>query len=308
MASGSNKAIIAALIANMGIAIAKFFGYIFTGSSSMLAEGIHSVADTINQSLLLLGGHRSRKDATAQHPFGYGRERYFWAFIVSLILFTLGGLFAVYEGIKKLGEDAHAIENVGWGLGILIFGMLLEGYSFRTAVKESSLLKGRSGWWQFIRHSRNPELPVVLLEDFGALVGLVLATIGISLSAATGDSRWDAYGTIAIGVLLVAIAVVLVIEMKSLLIGESAQESVRRSIIDAIENTDHVVRVIHMRTQHIGPEELLVATKVEFDGRLSSELLAEIIDRTESNVRNGVPRARVIYIEPDFHDSVHNKT
>ena len=308
MASGSNKAIIAALIANMGIAIAKFFGYIFTGSSSMLAEGIHSVADTINQSLLLLGGRRSRKDATAQHPFGYGRERYFWAFIVSLILFTLGGLFAVYEGIKKLGEDAHAIENVGWGLGILIFGMLLEGYSFRTAVKESSLLKGRSGWWQFIRHSRNPELPVVLLEDFGALVGLVLATIGISLSAATGDSRWDAYGTIAIGVLLVAIAVVLVIEMKSLLIGESAQESVRRSIIDAIENTDHVVRVIHMRTQHIGPEELLVATKVEFDGRLSSELLAEIIDRTESNVRNVVPMARLIYIEPDFHDAVQNKT
>ena len=308
MASGSNKAIIAALIANMGIAIAKFVGYIVTGSSSMLAEGIHSVADTINQSLLLLGGRRSRKDATAQHPFGYGRERYFWAFIVSLILFTLGGLFAVYEGIKKLGEDAHAIENVGWGLGILIFGMLLEGYSFRTAVKESSLLKGRSGWWQFIRHSRNPELPVVLLEDFGALVGLVLATIGISLSAATGDSRWDAYGTIAIGVLLVAIAVVLVIEMKSLLIGESAQESVRRSIIDAIENTDHVVRVIHMRTQHIGPEELLVATKLEFDGRLSSELLAEIIDRTESNVRNVVPMARLIYIEPDFHDSVHNKT
>ena len=308
MASGSNKAIIAALIANMGIAIAKFVGYIVTGSSSMLAEGIHSVADTINQSLLLLGGHRSRKDATAQHPFGYGRERYFWAFIVSLILFTLGGLFAVYEGIKKLGEDAHAIENVGWGLGILIFGMLLEGYSFRTAVKESSLLKGRSGWWQFIRHSRNPELPVVLLEDFGALVGLVLATIGISLSAATGDSRWDAYGTIAIGVLLVAIAIVLVIEMKSLLIGESAEESVRRSIIDAIENTDHVERVIHMRTQHIGPDQLLVATKVEFDERLSSELLTEIIDRAESNVRNVVPIARLIYIEPDFHDSVHNKT
>jgi len=289
----------------MGIAVAKFAGYVFTGSSSMLAEGIHSVADTINQGLLLLGGHRSRKGATAQHPFGYGRERYFWAFVVSLILFTLGGLFAVFEGISKLIEGGHGIENVGWALGILIFGMLLEGYSFRTAVKESSLLKGRSGWWQFIRHSRNPELPVVLLEDFGALVGLLLALIGISLSAVTGNSRWDAYGTIAIGVLLLAIAIVLVIEMKSLLIGESAREPVRRSIVDAIERTDHVERVIHMRTQHIGPEELLVAAKVEFDQRLDSENLTDVIDRVEANVRDVAPIANLIYIEPDFHDPNH---
>ena len=303
MASGSNKAIVAALIANTGIAIAKFVGYVFTGSSSMLAEGIHSVADTINQALLLLGGHRSRRDATPQHPFGYGRERYFWAFVVSLILFTLGGLFAIYEGLSKLSEGGHSIDNVGWAMGILIFGMLLEGYSFRTAVKESSLLKGRSGWWQFIRHSRNPELPVVLLEDFGALVGLVLATVGISLSALTGDSRWDAYATIAIGLLLVAIAIVLVIEMKSLLIGESARESVRRSIVDSIERTDHVERVIHMRTQHIGPEELLVAAKVEFDERLSSENLTEVIDRVEANIRSVTPMANLIYIEPDFHES-----
>jgi divalent metal cation (Fe/Co/Zn/Cd) transporter len=183
--------------------------------------------------------------------------------------------------------------------------MLLEGYSFRTAVKESSLIKGRSGWWQFIRHSRNPELPVVLLEDFGALVGLVLATLGISLSAVTGDSRWDAYATVAIGVLLVAIAMVLVIEMKSLLIGESAQESVRRSIVDCIERTDHVERVIHMRTQHIGPEELLVAAKVEFDERLSSENLTDVIDRVEANIRSATPMANLIYIEPDFHDSDH---
>jgi len=302
MASGSNKAIVAALVANMGIAVAKFVGYVFTGSSSMLAEGIHSVADTINQGLLLLGGRQSRKGATAQHPFGYGRERYFWAFVVSLILFTLGGLFAVYEGFKKLGEGGHAIENVGWALGILIFGMLLEGYSFRTAVKESSLLKGRSSWWEFIRHSRNPELPVVLLEDFGALVGLFLALVGISLSAITGDARWDAYGTIAIGVLLIAIAVVLVIEMKSLLIGESAREPMRRSIVDAIERTDHVERVIHMRTQHIGPEELLVAAKVEFDQRLGSEDLTDVIDRAEANVRKVAPIANLIYIEPDFHD------
>lgn len=307
MASGSSKAIVAALIANLGIAIAKFFGYFFTGSSAMLAEGIHSVADTINQGLLLLGGHRSRRDATTQHPFGYGRERYFWAFVVSLILFTLGGLFAVFEGIKKLGEEAHMIENVGWAFAILTLGLLLEGYSFRTAVTVSTPLKGRSSWWEFIRHSRNPELPVVLLEDFGALIGLVLALVGVSLSTVTGDSRWDGYATIAIGVLLIVIAMVLAIEMKSLLIGESARESVRRSIVDAIERTDHVERVIHMRTQHIGPEELLVAAKVEFDQRLDSETLTDVIDRAEANVRDVAPISKLIYIEPDFHEPDQNR-
>ena len=305
MASGSTKVIMAALFANLGIAIAKFVGYLVTGSSSMLAETIHSVADTTNQGLLLLGGYKSRKEATPEHPFGYGRERYFWAFVVSLVLFTLGGVFAIFEGFSRLGEPGHAVENVGWAIGILMLGLALEGYSFRTAVKESSRLKGESGWWHFIRHSRNPELPVVLLEDFGALIGLVLALIGIGLATITGDARWDAYGTIAIGVLLVAIALVLVVEMKSLLIGESAREPMRRSIVDAIEGTDHVVRVLHMRTQHLGPEELLVAAKVEFDERLDSENLTEVIDRAEANVRAVVPIARMIYIEPDFHDPEH---
>ena len=305
MASGSTKVIMAALFANLGIAIAKFVGYLVTGSSSMLAETIHSVADTTNQGLLLLGGYKSRKEATPEHPFGYGRERYFWAFVVSLVLFSLGGVFAIFEGFSKLGEHGHVIENVGWAIGILMLGLVLEGYSFRTAVKESSTLKGESGWWHFIRHSRNPELPVVLLEDFGALIGLVLAIIGIGLATITGDARWDAYGTIAIGVLLVAIALVLVVEMKSLLIGESAREPMRRSIVDAIEGTDHVERVLHMRTQHLGPEELLVAAKVEFDERLDSENLTEVIDRAEANVRAVVPIARMIYIEPDFHDPEH---
>jgi len=305
VASGSTKAIMAALFANLGIAIAKFVGYLGTGSSSMLAEAIHSVADTTNQGLLLLGGYKSRKEATREHPFGYGRERYFWAFVVSLVLFTLGGVFAIFEGFSRLGEHGHAVENVGWAIGILMLGFVLEGYSFRTAVKESSRLKGESGWWHFIRHSRNPELPVVLLEDFGALIGLVLALIGIGLAAITGDARWDAYGTIAIGVLLVAIALVLVVEMKSLLIGESARKPVRRSIVNAIEGTDHVERVLHMRTQHLGPEELLVAAKVEFDERLDSENLTEVIDQVEANVRAVTPFARMIYIEPDFYDPDH---
>lgn len=305
MATGSTKAILAALFANLGIAIAKFIGYFITGSSSMLAEGIHSVADTTNQGLLLLGGRKARKLATPEHPFGYGRERYFWAFVVSLILFTLGGVFAIYEGFAKLGEGGHELVGAGWAIGILLVGILLEGYSFRTAARESAPLKGKATWWQFIRHSRNPELPVVLLEDLGALIGLVLALFGVSLTAVTGDSRWDAYGTISIGVLLVAIAVILVVEMKSLLIGESALEPVRRRIVDAIEAGSHVETVIHMRTQHIGPDELLVAAKVEFDENLGAETLSDAIDEAEQRIRQVVPIAQMIYLEPDFRDPGH---
>jgi cation diffusion facilitator family transporter len=299
MASGSTKAILAALFANMGIAVAKFVGYAFTSSSSMLAEAIHSVADTSNQALLLLGSRRAAKDATPEHPFGYGRERYFWSFVVALVLFSLGGLFAIYEGWHKLGEEGHEVSNVQWAIGILVLGILLEGYSFRTAVRESRPLKGRASWWEFIRHSRTPELPVVLLEDFGALTGLVLALVGISLAAITGDSRWDAYATIAIGVLLVAIAAVLVFEMKSLLIGESAREPVRQQIIRAIEGTEGVNGVLHVRTQHIGPDQLLVAAEIQMDSGLDTAGVTAVIDRAEERIREAVPIARMIYLEPD---------
>ncbi len=304
MATGSTKAIYAALFANLGIAIAKFVGWFFTSSSSMLAEAIHSVADTSNQALLLLGGRRAKLAATPEHPFGYGRERYFWSFVVSLILFSLGGMFAIYEGVVKLGEAAHELENLGWAIGILSFAILLEGYSFRTAVHESRPLKGRSSWWQFIRHSRNPELPVVLLEDFGALTGLALALVGVTTAAITGDSRWDAYGTIAIGVLLVAIAIVLAIEMKSLLIGESAVEEVRQRIVGAIE-AGGANAVIHMRTEHLGPDELLVAAKVQFPARLGTVALTDEIDAAETRIREAVPIARLIYLEPDMTDPNH---
>jgi len=299
MASGSNKAILAALFANMGIAIAKFVGYAFTSSSSMLAEAIHSVADTSNQALLLLGSRRAAKDATPEHPFGYGRERYFWSFVVALVLFSLGGLFAIYEGWHKIGEGGHEVSNVQWAIGILVLGILLEGYSFRTAVRESRPLKGRASWWEFIRHSRTPELPVVLLEDFGALTGLVFALVGISVAAITGDSRWDAYATIAIGVLLVAIAAVLAFEMKSLLIGESARKPVRQQIIRAIEGSEGVTGVLHMRTQHIGPDQLLVAAEIQMDSGLDTAGVTAAIDRAEERIREAVPIARMIYLEPD---------
>jgi cation diffusion facilitator family transporter len=303
MASGSTKAILAALFANLGIAIAKFVGYAFTSSSSMLAEAIHSVADTSNQALLLLGNKRATKDATAEHSFGYGRERYFWSFIVALVLFSLGGLFAIYEGWHKLGEEGHEVSNVQWAVGILVLGILLEGYSFRTAVKESRPLKGSASWWEFIRHSRTPELPVVLLEDFGALMGLVLALVGVSVAAATGDSRWDAYATIAIGVLLVMIAAVLAFEMKSLLIGESAREPVRKQIVQAIEGSEGVVAVLDMRTQHVGPDQLLVAAELKMDPDLDTAGMTSAIDRAEECIREAVPIAQMIYLEPDTRET-----
>ena len=305
MASGSTKAIIAALFANLGIAIAKFVGYAFTSSSSMLAEAIHSVADTANQALLLLGNRRAAKDATPEHAFGFGRERYFWSFIVALVLFTLGGLFAIYEGWHKLGEESHEVSNVQWAIGILVLGIFLEGYSFRTAVKASRPLKRRATWWEFIRHSRTPELPVVLLEDFGALTGLVLALTGISVAAVTGDSRWDAYGTIAIGVLLVVIATVLVFEMKSLLIGESALAPMRRTIIEVIEGTEDINCVLHMRTQHIGPDELLIAAKVQLRPGLDTAGVAAVINQAERRLREAISIECMIYLEPDVFDPEH---
>ncbi|MGB5547068.1 MAG: cation diffusion facilitator family transporter [Polyangiales bacterium] len=305
MASGSTKAILAALFANLGIAIAKFVGYAFTSSSSMLAEAIHSVADTSNQALLLLGSRRAARDATPEHPFGFGRERYFWSFIVALVLFTLGGLFAIYEGVHKLGETSHEVSNVGWAIGILVLGIFLESYSFLTAVKESRPLKGKASWWEFIRHSRTPELPVVLLEDLGALMGLVLALLGISIAAITGDFRWDAYGTIAIGTLLVVIAAVLVLEMKSLLMGESALAPMRATIVSAIEESADVKRILHMRTQHIGPDELLVAAKVQLKQGLDTAGVAAAINQAERRIRDAVSLTCMIYLEPDLFDPAH---
>ena len=299
MHEGSRKAVIAALFANAGIAVAKFFGAAITGSSAMLAEGIHSVADSGNQGLLLFGGTRAAKAPTAQHPFGYGRERYFWAFVVALVLFSVGGLFAIYEGIDKL-RHPHEVTSPQWAIGILILGLLLEGYSLRTAVKESNKLRGDAGWWRFVRRTRHPEIAVVLLEDLGAMIGLMLALAGVSLSATLDQPRFDAAATLSIGILLVVIAIVLVIEMKSLLIGESAAAEDERRISAAISESPGVLWLIHMRTQHLGPDELLVGAKVEFARDLSTSELAAAIDTLEERIRDALPSARVLYIEPDL--------
>ncbi len=289
----------AALLANLGIAVAKFVGFFFTRSSSMLAEGVHSLADTGNQLLLLLGGHRAKKQPTAIHPFGYGRERYFWAFVVSIVLFALGSVFAIFEGVEKLLHP-HELESPQWAIGILLIAIVLEASSFRTAIKESNPLRRGASWAEFIRRSKAPELPVLLLEDSGALIGLVIALIAIGLSVVTGSGMWDGVGSTLIGLLLGVIAVVLATEMKSLLIGESATDEDERAIADAIEADPEVRTVIHLRTEHLGPEELLVGAKLDFDPALTVAELAVGIDRVEAAIRAAVPSARVIYLEPDI--------
>ncbi|MEV4059306.1 cation diffusion facilitator family transporter [Nonomuraea dietziae] len=298
-ASGGTKAIIAALAANLAIAVAKFVAFLFTTSSSMLAESIHSVADSGNQALLLLGGKRAQRARTQEHPFGYGRERYFYAFVVAVVLFTVGAVFSIYEGIHKIGER-HAVESPQWAFGVLIFAIIAEIFSFRTAIKESNLVRGNQSWVSFIRHSKSPELPVVLLEDLGALLGLIFALFGVTMAVVTGDGLWDGIGTLMIGVLLAVIAIVLAIETKSLLLGEGASPDVETQIRSALEGSPEVSRVIHMRTLHLGPEELLVAAKIAVDHDDTAADVARGIDEAEQRIRAAVPIARVIYLEPDL--------
>jgi cation diffusion facilitator family transporter len=295
------KAILAAFCANLGIAIAKFVGFIFTQSGSLLAEAAHSFADTGNQALLLLGGKRSRRKPTEEFPFGFGRERYFWSFVVALVLFSLGSLFAIYEGFHKL-EHPEPLENPTIAYVILGVAAILEGLSLRTAVRESIEAKDDLTWFEFLRKAKIPELPVVLLEDIGAELGLLIALTAITTGEITGNFRWDGYGTLAIGGLLGVIAVFLAIEMKGLLIGEAADPSVVTKIRDAIEDDEQVERIIHLRTQHLGPEELLIAAKVEFTDGLSVPELATTIDRVESSIRHRIHVHSLIYIEPDVHD------
>jgi cation diffusion facilitator family transporter len=283
-------------VANLGIAIAKFVAFGVTGAASMLAESIHSLADTGNQGLLFLGSARARHAPTERHPFGYGRERYFWSFIVALVLFSLGSLFAIYEGIQKLAEP-HELESPEWAFGVLGVAIVLESFSLRTAVREARPARGARSWWEFIRTSKSPELPVVLMEDVGALTGLAFALAGVILAVAFDEPAFDAVGSIAIGVLLGIIASILAVEMKSLLIGEAASPEEQTEIRSAIE-AGTSARLIHLRTQHLGPEDLLVAAKVDF-GTLDGAALAQSIDALEARVRAAVPNARVIYVEPD---------
>ncbi|HEY9498510.1 MAG TPA: cation diffusion facilitator family transporter [Terrimesophilobacter sp.] len=306
MSTGSGKkAIIAALLANLGIAITKFAAWAISGSASMLAEAVHSVADTGNQGLLLLGGAQARRKADAEHPFGYGRERYVYAFVVAIILFSIGGVFSVYEGIDKL-QHPHELTNAWLPIVVLVLAIVLESFSLRTAVREANHVRGGESWIQFVRHAKAPELPVVLLEDVAALTGLVFAFLGVGLTIITGNSVWDAIGTLAIGVLLVLVAVILGIETKSLLVGEGARPADAIAIRNAINEDPQVEALVHMKTLYLGPDELLVAAKVAFSPKRKLADIATAINALEARVRAAVPIARVIFIEPDVYHKPGN--
>jgi cation diffusion facilitator family transporter len=296
---GSTKAILAALGANVGIAITKFFAAAVSGSASMFAEGIHSVADSGNQVLLIVGGKRAKRQATAAHPFGYGRSRYIYAFMVSIVLFSVGGLFSIIEGWNKLSHP-HELEQAWLPLTVLGIAIGLESFSLYTALKAAKEERGEASLYHFIRHAKSPELPVVLLEDMAALLGLVLAFGGVGFTVLTGDPIWDAIGTLAIGLLLVLVAVILGAETSSLLVGEGATASDTEKIETALGSTRGVNSIIHMKTLYIGPEELMVAAKIAVDVDITGKDIAAIIDDAEARIRAEVPTARVIYLEPDI--------
>jgi cation diffusion facilitator family transporter len=293
------RAVIAALLANLGIAVAKLVGFALTGSSSMLAEAFHSVADSGNQATLIVGGRVAERAPDRQHPFGHGGARFFAAFLVAVILFTLGSLFSLYEGYDKL-RHPHELESPAVALAILVVALVLEGLSLRTAVREASPMRGRQSWWSFIRTTKQPELAVVLLEDTAAELGLSFALLGVGLAAITGDPLYDALGTLAIGALLAVVAVVLGFEMYSLLLGEAASPEEQATIRDTLAATPGIARLIQLRTMHLAPEELLVAARVELDHNLSSDDAARVIDEAQARLREAAPSARIIYLEPEL--------
>ena len=300
MHEGSRKAIIAAFFANLGIAISKFVGFLMTGSAGLAAESVHSLADTGNQGLLLLGAKRALRERDEEHPFGHERERYFWAFVVALVLFSMGGLFAIYEGISKL-RHPHETESVGIAVGILVVAILLETFSLRTAVREVAHVKpADQSYWQFIKRAKSPELPTVLLEDIAAETGLFIALFGVLMGHYTHNSRWDAAGSIGIGVLLVVVAFILGVEMKALLMGETATRENRIALAAALRGHEHVQSVVYMHTEHLGPDTLLVAAKVIFDPSLPASAVSGTIDDAEAAMRAAVPIAKFIFIEPDM--------
>jgi len=306
MQEGSRKAIIAAFFANLGIAASKFVGFLLTGSAGLLAEAGHSLADTGNQALLMLGGKRAARKPTPRHQFGFGNERYFWAFVVALVLFSMGGLFALYEGIQKLVHP-HQAESLGIAIGILVAAIALETFSLMTAVREVKHIKPKDmSYWRFVRTAKQPELPIVLLEDVGAEIGLVFALLGLVMAHFTDNARWDAVGSVAIGVLLIIIAGILAVRMKALLIGESASKVDQEAIAEALTAGDRVQRIIHLRTLYFGPEELMVAAKLGFAANLTVAELADAVDAAEASVRARVPSVGLIYIEPDLYRDTAN--
>ena len=299
---GGTKAVIAALLANTGIAISKFFAFAITGSTSMLSEAIHSVADAFNQVLLLIGGKRSKRVADDKYQFGYGRVRYVYGFMVAIVLFMVGGIYSFYEGLHKWNHP-EPVKDFWIAIIVLLVAIVLESLSFRTAIIETNKVRGNRSFAKFVRDARQPELPVILLEDFGALIGLNFALIGVSAAVITGDGRWDGLGAMAIGSLLIVIAIILVREMSAMLVGEGALPEEYDAVHAALTSAPLVDRVIHLRTLHVGPDALMVGAKIAITQTDSAQEIALGIDEAERLLRIAVPSAQYVFLEPDLDRS-----
>ena len=295
--SSGGHATVSALAANVGIALAKFVAFAFTGSASMLAEGIHSVADTSNQALLLLGLRRARKPPTDEHPFGFGRERYFWSFVVAVVLFTIGGVASLIDGYEKVRAPGR-VTSPEWAFGVLAVSIVLESLSLRVAVREANEVR-RGSWRSYVRDAKAPEVVVLIVEDAGALIGLLFALTGVTLATVLHDERFDAIGSLAIGGLLCALALILASELRSLLIGEAATPENIAAIDAAIREAPELEELIYARTLHIGPDTLVIGAKVRLRADLTFEHVVDVINAMEKRIRERVPVARYIYIEPD---------
>ena len=296
---GGTKAVVAALLANSGIAVSKFVAFAATGSTSMLSEAIHSVADALNQVLLLIGGKRSKRIADEKYQFGYGRVRYVYGFMVAIVLFMVGGIYSLYEGWHKWNHP-EPVDNHWIAIGVLSIAIILESLSFRTAILETNKVRGKRSFAKFVRDARQPELPVILLEDFGALLGLVFALFGVSFAVITGDGRWDGMGAMAIGTLLIIIAIILIREMSAMLVGEGALPEEYDAVKAALESAPLVERVINLRTLHVGPDALLVGAKIAIRRCDTAQDIAQGIDEAERLLRLAVPSAQYVFLEPDL--------
>lgn len=295
--SDQRVVVIVALLANLVVALAKLGVFAITGSSALLAESLHSFADSTNEVLLLYGARRSRQPADERHPFGHARYRYLYAFLVSLTVFWIGGVLAVLEGVSRLMAD-EAIVDPRWAFAVLGLAAVLDGWSLRTTLRSGRSAKGTLTWKQLVRQTKAPELIVVFLEDLGALIGIAIAFVGVGLAAVTGHGAWDAAASIAIGVLLMAIGLLVNRETRSLLLGESATDEVVAAIRDAIATTAGIQSVIDLRAIHLGPDDLVVAAGILVDPGLTAADVTRSIVAAERRVQDAVPFRTVIYLEP----------
>ncbi len=298
--AGATRAVLAALVGNFGVAISKFIAWSLTGSSAMLAETLHSVADTGNQVFLLLGLKLGRKAPDEAHPFGYGRERYFWAFVVALSIFSVGGLFSVVEGIRKINHP-HPIENALASYVALGIAALLEGYVLRIAYREFKHWRDKNPgpFWNSLRTSKSPTILVVLFEDSAALLGILVAAAGITLTLLTDNSVYDGIASLVIGLILFGAAAFIGWRTRGLLIGEAATDADRERIRQAVTSVPEVAALIECLTLHLGPEDILVNLNVNFVDGLTTDDLERAVDEIEKRIRKAVPTARRIFIEAE---------